>query len=289
MLESSFRSISKRKTQDYSRLALQVPVAFIQQTHRPQCYAKHMTILRRFTFFLILLILGIPAHALVNAEPVPQSKFESDYPWMVALVRNDESGVCGGVLIAPDWVLTAAHCTALKKYVLVGNAVRKSARRIEVERAHRHPDFDPKTLQNDIGVMKLAEPLDLPLARLPTVQEARMMLLPDRQAILLGWGRNEQSRAMAPHLLEGGVQLKELRFGGSQIAVNYRGGGPCSRDSGGPLILKTPDGQALVAGVISATDGELCNKNGGLAVYTNVIVVDKFIKRFLIDEGSGFR
>ena len=37
-----------------------------------------------------------------------------DWPWMVALMTDPTAGVsghyCGGALIAPEWVLTAAHC-----------------------------------------------------------------------------------------------------------------------------------------------------------------------------------
>ena len=237
--------------------------------------------IRSITVVLCALLAGLPAQALVNAKPVSESRFKAEYPWMVAVVHNDLKGVCGGVLIAPDWVLTAAHCTALKKHVLVGHPQRQKARRIEILNAYRHSDFDSATMQNDIGVIQLAESVDLPLAPIPTVRQARAVIAPGREGILLGYGRIEGSRALVPQLMEGRVKLNELRFAGSQIAYNYKGGGPCARDSGGPMVLNTLDSQPFVATVATATDGELCNKNGGLAVYTNIAAVRTFIERFV--------
>ena len=34
------------------------------------------------------------------------------FPWFVALVNSDNETICGGTMIAPDVVLTAAHCSA---------------------------------------------------------------------------------------------------------------------------------------------------------------------------------
>ena len=46
------------------------------------------------------------------------AEFAADYPWMVVIVHQTNGGICGGVVISPTWVLTAAHCTALQKFVL---------------------------------------------------------------------------------------------------------------------------------------------------------------------------
>ena len=237
--------------------------------------------MQKFALIFLLGLLSSPVAAVVNGKNVSDEEFSAEYPWMVAVVHNDLSGNCGGVLIAPDWVLTAAHCTALKKHVLVGSAEHRKAERVEIINAYRHPEFSARTLQNDIGVLQLAEPVDLPLAPLATDVEARVLLLPDQPGIILGWGRGEKRRGMALRLQRGEVALEGLGFAGSQIGVTYEGGGPCTRDSGGPLVLTSLSGELRVTGVISATDGELCSKDGGLAIYTNISVVRPFIERFV--------
>jgi len=231
--------------------------------------------------FLLVLFVSPAVHALVNSTPITDEQFEAEYPWVVAVV-NQTGGVCGGVLIAPRWVLSAGHCTSINKYILVASADRKSARRVDVSNSIRYPEFGKKPGQPDVGLMQLAEVVDIPSAILPTEAQARSLLLPGQTAELAGWGRIEAGRDAVDRLRAGTVKLEQLRLQGAQIIYDYKGGGPCGRDSGSPMVMRTPDGRRFVVGVASATDGELCTRGGGLAIYTNLAAVRPFILKHVV-------
>ena len=90
-------------------------------------------------FLLIVALFAGSAFALVNSTEVSDEQFAADFPWMVVVEHPITGGICGGVLIAPDWVLSAAHCSSKRKQILVGHADRTEARRIKVVRSIRHP------------------------------------------------------------------------------------------------------------------------------------------------------
>jgi len=233
--------------------------------------------MRRFPLLVFLLLAATPGGAIVNGDVVSQPRFLDEYPWAVALENPVTGGVCTAVLISPTYLLTAAHCANARKRVLVGDTARSRATVMGIAESIRHPAYDRETHQFDIGLLRLMEPVDLP--PVPLVARGEMLLLVQKNspAQVLGWGKTPRSgRDFSDRLVRARVYLKNLAFLGTDIVYTDRAG-PCGGDSGGPMLVEGLDGYPVLVGIASTTDGNLCAKGGGMAMYTSIDVIRDFI------------
>ena len=121
------------------------------------------------------------------------------WPWQVALVRPQRSGdtrtrqFCGGSVIAPRWVLTAAHCVVgddpADLQVLVGTRhLDRGGRRIDVQAIRVHEGYSNAPNGNDIALLKLARPVGVPAVGIASEKRTSDLAAPGTMATVTGWG-----------------------------------------------------------------------------------------------------
>jgi secreted trypsin-like serine protease len=130
----------------------------------------------------LLLLAAAPAQAVVRGHAAPAAK----YPFMADMLG------CGGALIAPDRVLTAAHCVVPLEHtgqilVTVGERF-ETGRKIAVRRTARHPLYRSVfelSARYDVAVVELAEPV----TGIEPIAIARHAAKAGERVELLGRGR----------------------------------------------------------------------------------------------------
>ncbi|MFE0423056.1 serine protease [Streptomyces sp. NPDC058953] len=224
----------------------------------------------------------------------------SDTPWVVALASRDRFGgtrggqFCGGVVIAPTKVMTAAHC--LSRTVLGGDVSQvrdlrviagrteltsSEGREIPVSDSKVSPAYNPLTNSSDLAVLTLAEPLSAESV-IQVAPEGDPAYVPGTAAKVYGWGDTEGNGSYATALRSADVTVLADRncqtaypggLGGRYEAATMvcagdtRGGhDACQGDSGGPLVAR-----GKLIGLVSWGSG--CGRADSPGVYTRVSAV----------------
>ena len=253
---------------------------------------------RRLAAALALGATALAASApLADAAPVPKivngGVVTASTPWMAALAVSPSAAAsgaspfdrqfCGGTLMAPRVVVTAAHCVvddgvvtpAAKLSAILGrqNLNGAGGEEIQVTQVSVHPGYAESHMRNDVAVLQLARPS----AGTPAgFMEDGMSVAKYEMATVLGWGKLQEGGASPENLMAVDVPV----WSDAECQSAYPVGGAiapydaatmtcagfsdgvrdaCQGDSGGPLMVHRA-GTWRLFGVVSY--GEGCARAG---------------------------
>ncbi|XP_043229688.1 uncharacterized protein LOC122385456 [Amphibalanus amphitrite] len=244
-----------------------------------------------------------------------------EFPWMVALRLVSSSGkthknkyLCGGSLIAPNVVLTAAHCVykyrAERLVARVGEWDTNNADTVyphedrAVAEVVVHQQFASDSLHYDVALLRLESPVE-------TDAHINTICLPDdgdhhidfADCYATGWGQESFDNAFYPNLLKK-VPLRTVESGRCQTQLRQTrlskwfelhdtfvcaGGEPnvdtCLGDGGSPLVCRDTSAQYddeetfVQVGIVAW--GINCHQAGVPGVYADVVALMPWIRSAL--------
>jgi len=201
-------------------------------------------------------------------------------------VGHSRGWCCSGTLVAPNVVVTAAHCSdGCASRVFIGTNVKKpkAGRVVRVRRAVVHPKYDGTPEGHyDLMVLVLDEKLNVTPRRIATARAVARA----KSVRLVGFGATDIKglRGYGVRRVVDVPMAAPKRAFGARASIEFVAGAPfldrdsCNGDSGGPAYVAVKGGWAVAGATSRATtdsDERACGDGG---IYTRLPAFSDWIR-----------
>ncbi|KAK2906974.1 hypothetical protein Q8A67_005959 [Cirrhinus molitorella] len=243
---------------------------------------------------LSLALTGLLLTGTFGADIINGKKAKKNTMLYMASVQIDGKHRCGGFLIHPSYVLTAAHCDQSGNMtVILGthNISPQGAnlKRYMVQNKHRHPSYENAKTGNDIMLLKLSKELKTGKGvKTIKIQTKDKPLKKNKKCQVAGWGQTEQEKVVNDLLVTDVSPINSTICQAMWKKVRVKlpdnvlcaGGfetksGACQGDSGGPLVCS-----GTAVGIVSFNMGR-CDYPNVPNVYTEISKYKIWIKNVI--------
>ncbi|KAK7126847.1 hypothetical protein R3I94_018133 [Phoxinus phoxinus] len=245
-----------------------------------------------YSLLLSVALASLTLTGTLGADIINGKKAKKNSMLYMASVQIDGKHNCGGFLIDPSYVLTAAHCdkSGIMTVVLGTHNISPQGanpRRYAVQNKHRHPSYENVKTGNDIMLLKLSKKLKTKGVKTIKIQDKP--LKPKSKCQVAGWGKTENDNVVNDLLVTNvsTINFTICKTMWKKVRVKLpdnvlcAGGyetksGACQGDSGGPLVCS---GKAV--GIVSFNIEDHCDYPNVPNIYTQISKYTVWIKKVI--------